>query len=149
MAAAICAALLAAFTVIILVDVVCRYWFQIPLTWAAELTVFLFQVMSFFGAGLALRRGMHFGLGVLIKQVWPAGARFLGALIVLIVAATSLFLLVLAIQMTIETRHSTYVTLPMSPALIYLTMAISALMMLVFSLEQAFTRRPPDEGVVA
>ena len=69
-AAAACAALLTGFTVIILVDVVCRYWLRIPITWAAELTVFLFQVMSFLGAGLALRRGMHFGLGMLLKRAW-------------------------------------------------------------------------------
>lgn len=134
-AAAGCAALLLGFTVIILVDVVCRYWLRIPITWAAELTVFLFQVMSLLGAGLALRRGMHFGLGALVKRMFPAAATVMHIAIPAIVGLASAALLVLSIQMTIQSWGATYTTLPLSRALIYIAMAFSALMMIAFSIE--------------
>ncbi len=134
-AAAGCAALLVGFTVIILVDVVCRYWLRIPITWAAELTVFLFQVMSFLGAGLALRRGMHFGLGVLVKRLWPATAAVMHIAIPAVVGLTSAALLVLSIQLTIQSWGAMYTTLPLSRALIYIAMAFSALLMIAFSIE--------------
>ena len=43
-----CAALLLLlFTVLILFDIVCRYWLHIPLSWPTELTVLLFQWTAF------------------------------------------------------------------------------------------------------
>jgi TRAP-type C4-dicarboxylate transport system permease small subunit len=141
-AAAGCAALLVAFTVIILVDVVCRYWLHIPIIWAAELTVFLFQVMSFLGAGLALRRGMHFGLGMLVKRVWPAAATVAQIGVSGVVGFTSAALLVLSVQMTIHSWGAMYTTLPLSRALIYMAMAFSAFMMLVFSIEALMQPAP-------
>ena len=110
----VAAALLVAFTVIILVDVVFRYWLKIPLTWPAESSVLLFQWGVFLGAALAVRRRMHFGLAV--------------------VTAVSVMLVVLGLDMTGRTWPSLYATLPLSHGVAYLGVAVSGALMLVFTL---------------
>ena len=146
--AAVGAALVAAFTVIILADVVCRYWLKIPLSWTAESTVFLFQMTCFAGATVALRRGMHFGLGMLVHDLFPGAARFLKPLVALAVAGTSILVVRLAIQMAEKAWNSMYVTLPISQATVYVVLAASGVVMAIFAIETLVTgREPAPEGV--
>ena len=138
------ATMVAAFTLIILVDVVCRYWLHIPLTWAAELTVFLFQWTVFSGAALALRRGMHFGLGALIPKLWPNAAVALRISVALIVVCASVLLTVLAIRLSIQTWHSTFPTLPFSHAFATIAIVVGGAIMVLFGLEQLIDAPKPQ-----
>lgn len=135
---ALAAALLVAFTVLILVDVVCRYWLHVSIPWVPELTVFLFQWTVFLGSVLALRSGMHFGLGVLLHKVWPRFADLMGLLVAVVVAASSLMLLVLAIKMVERTWEGTYSTLEISQGWAYVGVAVSAGLMALFGAEHAY-----------
>lgn len=129
------AALVVAFTILILADVLCRYVLHIAIPWVSEMSVFLFQWTVFLGAILALRQGMHFGVGLVLARIWPASARPLGLLVNAIVCATSVLLLVLAIRMSIRTWDSTYSTLEISHGWAYVAVAISAGAMALFALE--------------
>ena len=145
--AAIGAALVGAFTLVILADVTCRYLLNIPLAWAAELTVFLFQFTCFAGATIALRRGMHFGLGVLLHDLWPRAARALKPLVAVLVIAAALLVVGLALRMADQAWNSMYATLPMSQATIYVVMAASGLVMAIFALEPLLTGKEAEVGV--
>lgn len=138
-AAAIGAALVFAFTIIILADVACRYWLKIPLSWVTEFTVFLFQLTCLAGAVIALRRGMHFGLGLLVRDVWPKASRALRPIVALAVAGAALLLGGLAIKMANQAWNSMYTTLPISQATVYIVMAISAAAMAILALEPLVT----------
>lgn len=136
------ALLLMAFTVIILVDVVFRYWIQIPLTWPAESSVLLFQWSVFLGAALAVHRRVHFGLDLAVRLL-PAPLRRAAegfGLAVVVVAAV--LLVVLGIDMTRRAWPSLYPTLPLSHGVAYLGVAVSGALMLVFVLPHlvAFAR---------
>ncbi|MSQ21584.1 MAG: TRAP transporter small permease subunit [Betaproteobacteria bacterium] len=133
---AVAAAMLAAFAAIIIVDVACRYWLHIPLAWVPELTVFLFQWMAFLGASLAARRGLHFGLGLLLPKIWPNSARAMGILVAIVVVMSSVLLLLFSTRMIEQAWHSNYPTLPFTHAMIYVGVAISATLMALFGLEQ-------------
>lgn len=133
---AVAVLLVVAFTVLILADVVCRYWLHIAIPWVSELSVFLFQWTVFLGAVLALRRGLHFGMGVVTARAWPRMAVPLGVLVALMVAATSVLLLVLAIRIAKQAWPATYSTLDISHGWAYVGVAVSAGMMALFSLEQ-------------
>lgn len=139
--AAASAACVGAFTLIILADVVCRYWLKFPLTWAAEATVFLFQMTCFAGATVALRRGMHFGLGLLVHDLWPRAARVLKPLCALLVVVASLLVVRLAIQMAEKAWNAKYVTLPMTQAVVYVVLAASAAVLALFALETLVSGR--------
>lgn len=136
--AAIAATLMAAFTVIILVDVVCRYVLQIAVPWAAELTVLLFQWTIFLGSPLALRRGVHFGLGLVVPKFWPRSERWVRGFVGLVVVGASALLFILAIEMAQRTWHSSYPTLPFPHAVVNIGIAIGAFLMILFGLEQLF-----------
>jgi TRAP-type C4-dicarboxylate transport system permease small subunit len=133
-----CAAVLlvVAFTLLILADVICRYWLHIGIPWVSELSVFLFQWTVFLGAILALRRGLHFGLGLVLRRAFPAAVVPLGVLVALATAATSSLLLVLSIRMAVQTWGATYSTLEISHGWAYVGVAISTAAMALFALEQ-------------
>ncbi len=147
-ATALGALFVAGFTLIMLADVVCRYWLKLPLAWAAEATVFLFQVTCLVGSTVALRRGMHFGLGQLMHDLFPSFSRVLRPVVTLIVVGTSLLIVWLAIRMAIQSWNAMYVTLPMTQATVYVFMAVSAGLLALFGLESLLTgAEPANEGV--
>ncbi|MFZ1775264.1 MAG: TRAP transporter small permease [Rhizobiaceae bacterium] len=48
---------------------------QINLTWAQELTIYMFVWMAKFGAAYGVRTGIHVGVDVLIERMTPARAK--------------------------------------------------------------------------
>lgn len=138
--------LVVAFTLLILADVVCRYVLHVAIPWVSELSVFLFQWTVFLGAILALRRGLHFGVGLVLAKAWPRLTVPLGLLVALIVCATSALLLVLAIRMCLQTWDATYSTLEISHGWAYVAVAISAATMALFALEQGIVLLRPAAG---
>jgi C4-dicarboxylate transporter DctQ subunit len=96
------ASLIAAATVVIFVAVVHRYavgyslfypyLFDINLSWAQELCIYMFVWMAKFGAAYGVRTGIHVGVDVLVNQLRPSFRRqvvlfslFCGALFTAIV----------------------------------------------------------------
>jgi TRAP-type C4-dicarboxylate transport system permease small subunit len=143
-----CAAfLLLLFTVLILFDIVCRYWLHIPLSWPTELTVLLFQWTAFLGAAIALRRGSHFGLSLLVDAVPPAARRILRWFILIVMLAGSALLISVSLDMIAQQKFSSYPTLPFSHATAYYGVLLSAGLMILFTLEQMM--RGPAPGAEA
>lgn len=138
--------LVLAFALLILADVVCRYVLHVAIPWVSELSVFLFQWTVFLGAILALRRGLHFGVGLVLAKLWPRLTVPLGVLVAAITCATSVLLLVLAIRMAQQTWDATYSTLDISHGWAYVAVAISAAVMALFALEQAIGLIRPAPG---
>ena len=132
-----CAAvLLLLFTVLILFDIVCRYWLHIPLSWPTELTVLLFQWTAFLGAAIALGRGSHFGLSLLVDAVPPAAQRILRWFILIVMLAGSALLISVSLDMIAQQKFSSYPTLPFSHATAYYGVLLSAGLMILFTFEQ-------------
>lgn len=60
---------LAAMTLAILINVFFRYVLNSPLTWPPELSRFLMVAVTLLAAGLALRKGAHVGVTVLVTRL--------------------------------------------------------------------------------
>ena len=79
------ASLIAAATLLIFVAVVQRYALGIPflyplvyeinLTWAQELCVYMFVWMAKFGAAYGVRTGIHVGVDVVVNMLEPRAAQ--------------------------------------------------------------------------
>ncbi len=60
---------LAVMTLSIIANVFFRYFLNSPLSWPSELARFLMVAITMFAAGLALRRGAHVGVTVLVSML--------------------------------------------------------------------------------
>ncbi len=54
------------------VNVVARYIFESSLTWASELTIYLFLWSTFFGAVYCFKKDAHISVDLLLEKVSPA-----------------------------------------------------------------------------
>lgn len=58
-------------------NVVARYVFDSSLTWAAELTVYLFLWSTFFGAAYCFKQDAHISVSLMLEKVSPITAKTL------------------------------------------------------------------------
>ena len=58
-------------------NVVARYVFDDSLTWAAELTTYLFLWSTFFGAAYCFKQDAHISINILLEKVKPTTAKVL------------------------------------------------------------------------
>jgi len=58
-------------------NVVARYVFDSSLTWAAELTVYLFLWSTFFGAAYCFKQDAHISINIILEKVSPVTAKTL------------------------------------------------------------------------
>lgn len=135
--AALAAATLASFSLLMIVDVACRYWLHVVLPWTAELSILLFQWTAALGAALALRRGLHFGLGLVLPVHGRLGRHLIAAFVGVVVLVSSLFLAVIAAQMVARTWQSSYATLPVPHGVAYVGLLVGAVLMMIFAVEQS------------
>ena len=87
-------ALVAAEVVILFAGVVARYAFDHPLVWTEELAAILFLWLVSLGAVIALRRGEHMRMTVLVGRAGPRVRRVAACLAALLVVTVTLGLLV-------------------------------------------------------
>jgi TRAP-type C4-dicarboxylate transport system permease small subunit len=87
-----------AMTILVLLQVVLRYGFAVPLPWVEEATVLMMIWLTFTGTAVALRRGAHVAATMAVDRL-PKGAQVLFAQVSL--AAVLLFSLVVAWQGTL------------------------------------------------
>jgi TRAP-type transport system small permease protein len=63
----VAAVLLAAMTVLVFLQVLFRYWLQLPLDWGEEVSRYLFIWSAMLGAAIGTKRRAHFGIDFLVK----------------------------------------------------------------------------------
>ncbi|MBN2643888.1 MAG: TRAP transporter small permease [Desulfuromonadaceae bacterium] len=72
-------------TLVAFVNVVLRYLFNASLTWAGELTSYLFIWSALFGAAYGFKIGMHLGVTVVIQKLPPKVAKWVLSFSLLII----------------------------------------------------------------
>lgn len=90
--------LVAAMSVLVIVNVGSRYVLSYSLVWVEELTRYMMIWTTFLGAGLALRVGGHIAIDNFAKALPLMPARVIRTAIVIVIALALLVLIVLGIQ---------------------------------------------------
>jgi TRAP-type C4-dicarboxylate transport system permease small subunit len=133
---AVLGVLMCAFTLIILLDVIFRYFLHVPLAWPAELSILMFQWMVFLGTPVAFRRGLHFHVEAFSSWM-PEYLRKVVALMVSAgVLGAACVLAAVGWQLAGKTAGSMYTTLPVSHSLLYFSIVACGILTAIFAVER-------------
>lgn len=136
----LCAALMAAITLVVFLQVLTRYGFRHPFDWPEEVARYLFVWVAMLGAALALERGAHFSIDLATARLPVAAARRLGAAVD---ALGAVFALVLAHQGALlawRVRDQPSAALEISMAWPYAAIPVAAALMALTLARRALRR---------
>ncbi|WP_417451559.1 TRAP transporter small permease [Kordiimonas sp.] len=133
--------LLGIMVLVVLWQILSRYFLGSPSSWTEELARYLLIWVGLFGAALLYRERGHLGLDIFQEKASPAGRHRMIIACDALAALFALFVLIgggaSLVQLTWELRQtSAAMALPM--AFVYAALPLSGLFILMFSLEDIF-----------
>lgn len=117
-------------------QVLCRFVLKIPCSWAEELVRLAFVWMIFVGSALAVREHTHLSLDMLVSRFKGKTKRISKILVLLAILAVAVVMLIGGLNYFSRSVNKTMVTLPLPANCTYISIPISALLMIIFGLEQ-------------
>ena len=141
---------------IVAAQVVFRYVFNSSLTWTEELSRYLFAWITFLGAALALRDGVHIRIDMLVNRLPGPAVKAANALTHCLILAFSGLMVVLGVELVRRTANtvSPALSLPVN-YVFYAALPITFLLAVYYAVRRMVSviRRGPtptrgDEGGV-
>ena len=126
--------LFAGMVVLSILQVVCRYVLKISLSFTEELARFLFIWVTFLGTAMAMRKGQHVKMELMLGAVPPAirnALEFIGRVVSMCIYLVMIGGGVMVMQKTMD-QTSAALNLPMS--LVYLAVPVCGALMLLLGL---------------
>ena len=124
---AVIAGMLFVMFLLVFANVVTRYAFGFSLNWAEEASRFLMIWITYLGAGLAMREGQHAAITLLQNLLPDRIARWLRALVALIMIAFMATLAFLGFQYSKMTMDQTTAGLRLPSGAVYLAVPLGAI----------------------
>jgi len=134
----VCGLLMAAITGVVFLQVISRYVFRHPFDWPEELARFLFVWVALLGAALALRRGAHFSIEILVNKF---SKRWRLTTALFIHSLLGLFILIVTIkgfELAIRIREQLSSGIEISMTFPYLAVPVSFAVMLKYIFADIF-----------
>ena len=120
------------FTVFVFLQVIFRYFFKSPISWAEELTMLTFQWCVFLGAAIAVRHGIHFKLDFLTRH-FSAKIKFWAEIFAsLMMAIIALTMVLKGWSMVLLTRNSFFATFKLSRGVSYAAIPVSGILIIIY-----------------
>jgi C4-dicarboxylate transporter DctQ subunit len=118
-------------SVLLFVNVVLRYWFLAPISWAEELTLYVMVWIVFIGSSVAIRTRGHIAIDLLPLVLSPAARHRLAVFVAILVLLFLAVFLYYSGQHTLRVRASGQVTPVMQAPmwLAYLAMPAGSVLM--------------------
>jgi TRAP-type transport system small permease protein len=141
--------LLAAMSVIVFGNVICRYFLDFALAWYEEISRFLLIWIVFLGSVIALIKGDHLGIDILVLAVPPRAKRFLVVLSDILVLAALAIMFQGAWVMALDSLDSGWVasSVPIPYGWVYMVGPVSAALMFLLMLVKTFEHIRPAKEV--
>ena len=129
-------ALLVAVTVLLFLQTVFRYVFFVSIGWAEEGARFCLIWLTFLGAAVSSRRGLHSRFSVLFNRSPRAVQRGMAAITEVITLAFAGIMVIKGWDMVQHTQYERWIMLDVPVAYSYLAIPVSGLLILWFALER-------------
>jgi TRAP-type C4-dicarboxylate transport system permease small subunit len=145
------AAFLAMMAIFVFANVIMRYFFHSGLTWAEEVSRFLFIWLIFLGSIVAFKDNEHLGIDALVRKLPLKGRRVLYVINSLIIMATLALTLHGAWLLTVLNMDQSSPAINLPYAYVYSSGIVAALGMgfiAARNLYRVLTGRMPDEELV-
>lgn len=134
----IAAILLAVMTVLVFLQVLFRYWLQLPLDWGEEVSRYLFIWSAMLGAAIAAKRRAHFGIDFLVK-ILPFPVQTATAVGVnLCICALMGVVAVQGTKLALSNLSQISPTLAIPMAVPYAAVPVCALLMLIYTIVETW-----------
>jgi TRAP-type C4-dicarboxylate transport system permease small subunit len=140
----VCLALMAALVADVFLGVFSRYVLQATFQWYDEVARLCFVWMVFLGAAVAVRRGAHFRLRLLVDRLGPGARRAADLAAVLIVVAFGGVLVAGGVAMAPIARRQVTDSLELSMLWFYAALPVGGALMILFALPQLWRAGRPE-----
>jgi TRAP-type C4-dicarboxylate transport system permease small subunit len=129
-------------TLVVILQVVCRYVISASLTWSEEFARFSLVWITFLGAGMAFKRGAHMGLEAIVKTFSPKSQTVVKLLTLLVTMGFLSIVTLKGIELAFFNldQHSPAMRLPMG--VIYFAIPTGCLIMLIHVFEEIVALLP-------
>jgi TRAP-type C4-dicarboxylate transport system permease small subunit len=124
-------AMMAVMTVLVFVNVVCRYILNFSIIWAEEVSQYLMVWVAFLAAGLALRQGRHVAIEILQDRLPPTARRVTRHFVALLLIVFMGVLIVLGFQFACFAWDQETPVLNIPLGIPYLAVPIGALLLMI------------------
>ena len=136
------ASALAMMLIAIFTNVILRYFFRAPTSWADELAIIGMAYVTFVGGAAAYKRNMHFGIDILVDRLPAKGKHILRALMTLAFIVLFAFMTKLGYELTINAKKTmiysgwSYKYMDVALSLGFLSMTIYSIKYFIMSIFQ-------------
>lgn len=132
---ALSAVLVASIVIVTFGQVILRYFFNAPQTWAEEVGRYLFVWITLVGASVAVARDNHIRLDALVNMLPKKAQSPIDIIRRLVEIGAIGILLYAGIMVTMRNLHGSFYTLPDVPRwLFYVSVPVGASLMMLFAL---------------
>ena len=135
------AMLLICITLVVTMQIVCRYILKELPPWSEELSRYLFIWANFVGAGVALARSSHVSIDSLVARLPDSVRRKLGSVVVILVTTFSLFLLYQGVVTASAMKISFSTTMHFSMAWVFAALPAAGLIFVLYQLQTILKRK--------
>jgi tripartite ATP-independent transporter DctM subunit len=135
------AILLIGITLVVTLQIVCRYILQELPPWSEELSRYLFIWANFVGAGVAFARSSHVSIDSFVTRLAASGRRKIEIVVVMLVTTFSLFLVYQGVRTAVAMKGSYSITMHFSMAWVFAALPAAGLIFLLYQSQKIFRRK--------
>jgi TRAP-type C4-dicarboxylate transport system permease small subunit len=123
-----------------------RYVLDAAASWPEPMAILLSVVLTFFGAAMCYRSGIHMRVTVLRDALPPAGQRIVDLAGEVLMVLVSLFMVIWGARLCAATWHQSIAEFPtLSVGITYLPIPIGGVLTLLFVAERLTIGPPPQQ----
>ncbi|MGW8181923.1 MAG: TRAP transporter small permease [bacterium] len=144
----VCCGVLLAMTIVVVLQVICRYLLGAALTWSEEFARFGLVWITFLGAGIALRRRAHVGVQAIVELFSPGVRKIVQVFTIFTVAGFLVIATFKGMELALFNmkQYSPAMGLPMG--LVCLAIPSGCLVLIIQLAEQLLDLLRPSPGKV-